>query len=64
MVFPVIKLGYLVVKQVSKPLANALKRKAKTSPFLKNYILVPPAQRKYLYIIARSPNNESLHHSF
>ncbi|ELU17213.1 hypothetical protein CAPTEDRAFT_210501 [Capitella teleta] len=44
MPFPLAKLGYLAVKQISKPLARSIKEKAKTSPFLRNYILLPPAQ--------------------
>ena len=40
------KLGYLAVKQVSKPLANLIKLKAKTTPFLRNRLLLPPAQCK------------------
>ena len=46
MVFPVAKLAYLAMKQVSKPLARALQARAKDSPFMKNYILIPPAQSK------------------
>ena len=46
MPFPIIKLAYLAVKQISKPLANAIKVKAKTTPFLRNKILLPPAQRE------------------
>ncbi|ESN91774.1 hypothetical protein HELRODRAFT_70587 [Helobdella robusta] len=44
MPFPMIKLGYLAVKQISKPLANYIKKKAKTTPFLRNKLLLPPAQ--------------------
>ena len=46
MPFPVIKLGYLAVKQIAKPLANLLKQKAKSNLFLRNYLLVKPAQCK------------------
>ena len=46
MPFPVIKLVSLGVKQLSKPLARAIKERAKTNSVLRNYILVPPAQRK------------------
>ncbi|KAL8618342.1 hypothetical protein ACOMHN_047414 [Nucella lapillus] len=42
--FPIVKLGYLALKQVSKPLANAIKRNAKSSPFFKKYVCMPPAQ--------------------
>jgi len=44
MPFPVAKLGYLAIKQLSKPVANAIKSKAKQSPFLRNRILLRPAQ--------------------
>jgi len=46
MPFPLIKLGYLALKHISKPLANSIKLKAKTTPFLRNRILLPAAQRK------------------
>ncbi|XP_050405417.1 putative OPA3-like protein CG13603 [Patella vulgata] len=42
--FPIVKLGYLALKQISKPLANALKSRAKSSPFFRNYVCMPPAQ--------------------
>ncbi|CAG5133529.1 unnamed protein product [Candidula unifasciata] len=42
--FPLIKLGYLAVKQISKPIANYIKRKAKSTPFFRKYICMPPAQ--------------------
>lgn len=42
--FPVVKLGALLLKQVSKPLATALKNKAKKSYFFRTYICMPPAQ--------------------
>ncbi|RWS11825.1 OPA3-like protein [Dinothrombium tinctorium] len=42
--FPIVKLGTLAIKQLSKPLANAMKRRAKNSPFFRNYICMPPAQ--------------------
>jgi len=48
MPFPLIKLGYLALKHISKPLANSIKVKAKSTPFLRNRILLPAAQRKYL----------------
>jgi optic atrophy 3 protein len=31
--FPVAKLGVLAIKQISKPIANLLKSRAKNSPF-------------------------------
>ena len=42
--FPLVKLGALAVRQVAKPLANLMKDRAKTSPFFRNYICMPPAQ--------------------
>lgn len=42
--FPIVKLGYLAVKQISKPLANAIKRGAKSNPFFRKYVCMPPAQ--------------------
>ncbi|XP_071532928.1 optic atrophy 3 protein homolog isoform X2 [Panulirus ornatus] len=43
-VFPLAKLGTLVIKQVSKPLANIAKSRAKNSHFFRTYVLMPPAQ--------------------
>lgn len=45
--FPIAKLGALLVKQISKPIANAVKNKAKTSPVFRKYVCMPPAQCKY-----------------
>lgn len=45
--FPVAKLGAIVVKQLSKPIANYTKAKAKESLFFRTYICMPPAQRKF-----------------
>ncbi|XP_037072362.1 putative OPA3-like protein CG13603 [Pollicipes pollicipes] len=42
--FPLAKLGTLVIKQVSKPLANAIKERAKQSYFFRTYLCMPPAQ--------------------
>uniref|UniRef100_A0A2R5LHP4 OPA3-like protein n=1 Tax=Ornithodoros turicata TaxID=34597 RepID=A0A2R5LHP4_9ACAR len=42
--FPIAKLATLAFRQLSKPLANRLKSRAKTSPFFRNYICMPPAQ--------------------
>ncbi|CAL1527573.1 unnamed protein product [Lymnaea stagnalis] len=42
--FPLIKLAYLAVKQISKPIANSIKRRAKSHPFFRTYICMPPAQ--------------------
>ena len=45
--FPVVKLGVLVVKQISKPLANFVKRRAVNNKFFRDYICMPPAQSKF-----------------
>ncbi|GIY57123.1 putative OPA3-like protein CG13603 [Caerostris darwini] len=42
--FPLVKLGALALRQISKPLANRLKNKAKNSHFFRTYICMPPAQ--------------------
>ncbi|XP_012888045.1 PREDICTED: optic atrophy 3 protein [Dipodomys ordii] len=42
--FPMAKLLYLGIRQVSKPLANRIKAAARRSEFFKTYICLPPAQ--------------------
>lgn len=42
--FPVIKLGALLMKQLSKPIANLAKERAKNNYFFRTYICMPPAQ--------------------
>lgn len=42
--FPLIKLGALALRQISKPLANHLKHRAKNSDFFRTKICMPPAQ--------------------
>ncbi|XP_019716733.1 optic atrophy 3 protein homolog [Hippocampus comes] len=42
--FPIAKLLYLGVKQLSKPVASRIKAGARSSEFFKNYICLPPAQ--------------------
>ncbi|KAM6973765.1 optic atrophy 3 protein homolog [Aplochiton taeniatus] len=42
--FPIAKLLYLGVRQMSKPVANRIKAGARRSEFFKNYICHPPAQ--------------------
>jgi len=42
--FPAAKLGVLAFKQLSKPIANMIKERAKHSPFFRQYIAMPPAQ--------------------
>lgn len=47
-VFPAAKLASLFLKQVSKPIANAAKERAKHHPFFRTYICMPPAQCKVM----------------
>ena len=47
--FPLAKLGILLVKQVSKPIAASLSKRAKKSPFFRNYICIPMAQAFHLF---------------
>ncbi|XP_055380977.1 putative OPA3-like protein CG13603 isoform X2 [Condylostylus longicornis] len=42
--FPAAKLGVLAIKQISKPLANIIKDRAKKTPFFSKYVCMPPAQ--------------------
>ncbi|XP_076590537.1 optic atrophy 3 protein homolog [Chaetodon auriga] len=42
--FPIAKLLYLGVRQLSKPVANRIKAGARRSDFFRNYICLPPAQ--------------------
>ncbi|KAG8448454.1 hypothetical protein GDO86_015518 [Hymenochirus boettgeri] len=42
--FPIAKLLYLGVRQISKPIANRIKAGARRSEFFKTYICLPPAQ--------------------
>ncbi|XP_003229901.1 optic atrophy 3 protein [Anolis carolinensis] len=42
--FPIAKLLYLGVRQISKPLAARIKDGARASPFFRQYICGPPAQ--------------------
>lgn len=44
--FPAAKLGALLLKQVSKPIATLVKDQAKSSPVFRKYVCMPPAQRK------------------
>ncbi|KAL4717951.1 hypothetical protein ACJJTC_001369 [Scirpophaga incertulas] len=42
--FPIAKLSVLLIKQISKPIANMCKERAKNSPFFRTYVCMPPAQ--------------------
>lgn len=44
--FPVVKLGILVIKQLSRPIANVIKDKAKENQFFRQYVAMPPAYCK------------------
>eukprot|EP00095_Tigriopus_kingsejongensis_P001220 snap_masked-scaffold1412_size42778-processed-gene-0.2 protein:Tk01220 transcript:snap_masked-scaffold1412_size42778-processed-gene-0.2-mRNA-1 annotation:"opa3-like protein cg13603" len=47
--FPLAKLGFLVVKQISKPIANAIARRAKASRVFRTYVCIPTAQLFHWY---------------
>ena len=47
--FPLAKLGFLVVKQISKPIATGLARRAKTSLFFRDWVCIPVAQLFHWY---------------
>uniref|UniRef100_A0A023G6P0 OPA3-like protein n=1 Tax=Amblyomma triste TaxID=251400 RepID=A0A023G6P0_AMBTT len=42
--FPIAKLAALAFRQLSKPLANRIKQRAKSSHFFRTYVCMPPAQ--------------------
>ena len=46
MPLPLFKLGALLAKQISKPLAKILKDKAKQSDSFKKYFVMPAASRR------------------
>ncbi|XP_015518714.1 optic atrophy 3 protein homolog [Neodiprion pinetum] len=43
-VFPALKLGMLLIKQISKPLAQMFVNQAKNHPVFRTYFIIPPAQ--------------------
>lgn len=47
--FPAVKLAVLAFKQLSKPIANIMKERAKSHPFFRKYICMPPAQCKQFF---------------
>lgn len=55
--FPAAKLGVLLLKQISKPIANALKVKAKDSVFFREWVCMPPAQCKSIKAEIRNKEN-------
>ena len=42
--FPIAKLGILLVKQISKPLANSITSRARKSKVFRDYFCIPMAQ--------------------
>lgn len=54
--FPAAKLGALLIKQISKPIANVVKNQAKSSPVFRRYVCLPPARRA-LYLFYNKTNN-------
>lgn len=44
--FPIVKLGGILLRQISKPIANYVRDQAKTSLFFRTYICMPPAHCK------------------
>lgn len=50
-VFPIAKLGGLLIKQISKPVANFVKERAKQNYFFRTYVCMPPAQCKFITIL-------------
>ena len=42
--FPLIKLGYLALRQTGRPVANKLKKLAAKSPFYRDRLCIPVAQ--------------------
>ncbi|KAL0269556.1 UNVERIFIED_CONTAM: hypothetical protein PYX00_007249 [Menopon gallinae] len=49
MTFPLAKLGFLLMKQLSKPLANFIKNEAKAHPFFRRYFCQSSA-RAYMWL--------------
>merc|ERR1719422_1617621 len=47
--FPLANLGFLLIRQVSKPIAKNIAERAKTSPFFKNWVCIPVAQLFHFY---------------
>lgn len=49
--FPVVKLAWLALRQISLPIAQKIKDEAKRNPFFRNNICMPPAQCKHFHIL-------------
>lgn len=50
-VFPIAKLGSLLIRQISKPIANFVKERAKQNYYFRTYVCMPPAQCKYSRVL-------------
>ncbi len=42
--FPLTKLGYLLLRQLAKPIANFVTKRAKNSKIFSRYVFIPTAQ--------------------
>ena len=47
--FPLAKLGLVVIKQISKPIANGIAARARKSRIFRNYVCIPIAQFFHWY---------------
>ena len=47
--FPLAKLAFIVIKQVSKPIATGIASRARKSKIFRNYVCMPPAQLFHWY---------------
>ena len=47
--FPLAKLGFVVIKQISKPIANGIAARARKSRIFRNYVCIPIAQFFHWY---------------
>uniref|UniRef100_A0A915KHX4 OPA3-like protein n=1 Tax=Romanomermis culicivorax TaxID=13658 RepID=A0A915KHX4_ROMCU len=67
--FPIAKLAYLALRQISKPIANQIKNGAKSSEKFRRYVCLPPAQfyhfvetrfKMYLLGFGRAPSRSQI----
>ena len=47
--FPLAKLGFVLVKQISKPIANGIANRARKSKTFRDYVCIPVAQFFHWY---------------
>ena len=47
--FPLVKLGFIFVKQISKPIANGIANRARKSKIFRNYVCIPIAQLFHIF---------------